>query len=102
VTKDEWAAARGMRTPGAGRKPPLFGDWLRELPMTLADHVTRWCTADGGSAVVLQPYGLDEERMGRLAGWCERHGLRADVDLDANWHNPGEVVGVVVWLEGTA
>jgi hypothetical protein len=93
MTRDEWAAERGM-TPGRGRRGP-YDAAVRELPHSVADHVTRWRTHDARWACVLQPYHFDLDDMRAVVALCEKYALEADVDPLANWHHP-EVVGVVL------
>jgi hypothetical protein len=94
VTKDEWAAKRQV-TPARGKQAGPLQAAIDELGRSLADHISRWRTAEGGWALVLQPYHFEVEHMRAIVELCERHGFEAEIDPLANWHHP-EVVGVVL------
>lgn len=93
VTKDKWAAVRGM-APGKGRRGPLDAA-VRELRHSLADHVSRWRTARGKWACVLQPYHFRVDDMRDVIALCEKYGLEAEVDPLATWHHR-QVIGIVL------
>ncbi|MBI4377240.1 MAG: hypothetical protein HY549_12420 [Elusimicrobia bacterium] len=67
---------------------------LKDCVPPSGDHDSLWLR-DGKPAVYLtQPYGLTWETMRRLMAFCERHGLKADIDTWPSFHFPGQVLSV--------
>jgi hypothetical protein len=95
MTKDEWAAERRMTPVRRRSSPSPLKPVVDALPRSIADHVSRWRTDDGGWALVFQPYHFTLKHMRRLIEVCDRQGVEAEVDPLANWHHP-DVVGIVV------
>ena len=65
-----------------------------------ADHMSLWLKDGKPHVYVMQPYGLSYRQLAELYQFCERHGLRADVDAWPGWHFPGSVLHVAITKAG--
>jgi hypothetical protein len=63
------------------------------------DHDTLWLKDGKPALYLMQPYGLAWDDMKKLVTFCERHGLRAQVDTWPSFHFPGWVLSIEIEKE---
>lgn len=106
---EEWAAREGLRQSHAYRTDPV--PWLlgKRTPYSGAtsvgwgwfDHGTRWTRDGRPCCLVGQPYQLHAYDLRELLHLELELGLGVVVSTYPAWHNPGEVLSVIV-MRGSA
>lgn len=59
------------------------------------DHLSLWTKNSKPHLIVSQPYGLTNSTLIETVRFCDRYGLRAEIDVWPSWHRPGEVLTVL-------
>lgn len=65
------------------------------------DHLSLWNKDGKPFVIVSQPYGLTWSALVETVQFCERYGLRPDIDTWPSWHSPGKVLTILYFRNGT-